>query len=92
MGQAGSETPISPPETAGLSSASAGSRPIRAVGHRVLVIIYHVLRRGALYHDLGFLYFEEFNRQTFERRLTRRLERLGSRVTRESTTEHLDGT
>ena len=54
-----------------------------AVAHSILIIIYHMLQRGTPYQDLGYLYFEEHNRHAVERRLTRRLERLGYRVTLE---------
>ena len=42
-----------------------------------------MLQRGTPYQDLGYLYFEEHNRHAVERRLTRRFERLGYRVTLE---------
>jgi hypothetical protein len=51
-----------------------------AVGHSLLVIIYHLLRDGTLYQDLGPGYFDERDRQATQRRLVRRLEGLGYRV------------
>ena len=56
-----------------------------ALGHTILVIAYHLLRRGTEYQDLGPWYFEEHDRQQVERRLVRRLERLGYKVTLEPT-------
>lgn len=51
-----------------------------AVGHSILVIIYHLLRERTEYHDLGPHYFDTHDRQAVERRLVRRLEGLGYRV------------
>jgi transposase len=55
-----------------------------AVGHSILVIAYHLLKHpDEVYRDLGFQYFDERNRDGLERRLVRRLEALGNRVTLE---------
>ena len=51
------------------------------MAHTVLVIIYHILTRRAPYRDLGEAYFDHLERQHVERRLVRRLERLGYSVT-----------
>ena len=55
-------------------------KAVMAVAHSILVIIYHMLQRGTSYQDLGYLYFDQLNRQSAERRLTRNLERLGYKV------------
>ena len=55
-------------------------KAVMAVAHSILVIIYHMLQRGSSYQDLGYLYFDQQNRQSAERRLTRNLERLGYKV------------
>ncbi len=54
-----------------------------AVGHTILVIAYHMLRRGTEYQELGPRWFDERDRQAVERRLVRRLEALGNKVTLE---------
>lgn len=54
-----------------------------AVGHSILVSAYHLLRKGENYHELGGAYFDERDRQAVERRLVRRLEALGHKVTLE---------
>lgn len=54
-----------------------------AVGHSILVSAYHLLRKGEDYHELGGAYFDERDRQAVERRLVRRLEALGHKVTLE---------
>jgi transposase len=56
-----------------------------AVGHSILVIVYHLLSEGTVYADLGVTYFDERDRQQVERRLVNRLEALGYRVTLELT-------
>ncbi|MCL5108753.1 MAG: IS110 family transposase [Chloroflexi bacterium] len=51
-----------------------------AVGHSILVIAYHLIKKGTTYVDLGPNYFDERSRDVVERRLVRRLERLGYNV------------
>jgi hypothetical protein len=52
-----------------------------AVGHSILVIACHVLERGCGYQELGGNYFDERDRRAVERRLVRRLEGPGYKVT-----------
>jgi transposase len=54
-----------------------------AVGHTILVIVYHLLQRGTEYQDLGPRYFDQQDRRAVEHRLIRRLEALGNKVTLE---------
>jgi transposase len=56
-------------------------RAILAVGHSLLVIVYHLLTRQQTYQDLGKNYFDERNREMVKRRSIRRLEQLGYQVT-----------
>ena len=49
-----------------------------AAGQNLLVIIYHDLGDQQPYHELGGNYRDVYNRQATERRLIRRLEKLGS--------------
>lgn len=51
-----------------------------AVGHSILVIIYHLLRDRGTYQDLGGNYFDEHDRQLVQKQLVRRLERMGYQV------------
>jgi transposase len=52
-----------------------------AVGHSILVIAYHLLKHpDQSYQDLGPLYFDQRDRLALERRLVRRLETLGYKV------------
>jgi transposase len=52
-----------------------------AVGHSILAIAYHLLRRNVTYQDLGPHSFDERDREAVRRRLVRRLEDLGDEVT-----------
>jgi transposase len=55
-------------------------RALIAVGHTILVIIYHLLSQQKSYEDLGNNYFDERDRRNTESRLVRRLEKLGYQV------------
>jgi transposase len=63
-----------------LAARGGPKKAMVAVGHSILVIIYHVLRDQKAYSELGGNYFDERNRQATERRLVRRLEKLGYEV------------
>jgi len=52
-----------------------------AVGHSILRSVYYLLQRGTTYQELGGSYFDARNREHLERRLVRRLEKLGFAVT-----------
>jgi len=56
-------------------------RAVLAVGHAVLVALYHMLTRHEPYRDLGADYFDDRQRDQLQRRLVHRLERLGYAVT-----------
>jgi transposase len=64
-----------------LAAKRGRKRAIVAVGHSILVIAYHLLARQQPYAELGPTSFEERDRQATERRLIRRLEQLGLKVT-----------
>jgi hypothetical protein len=51
-----------------------------AVGHTILVMIYHLLREGTTYAELGANYFDGLDTARWTRTLVRRLERLGHEV------------
>jgi len=50
------------------------------LGHSILVSAYHILSTHTPYADLGSTYCDERERTSVERRLIRRLERLGLKV------------
>jgi transposase len=54
-----------------------------AVGHSILVIIYHVLQHQRSYQELGGDYFEKQQRESHCHRLVKQLESLGMKVTLE---------
>jgi transposase len=56
-------------------------KAIVAVGHSLLVTLYHMLRDHQHYHDLGADYFAKQDATRLERHFVRRLEQLGYGVT-----------
>ena len=52
-----------------------------AIMHQILKVIYHILKTGEPYRELGAAYYETADPQRAARRLTKRLERLGYTVT-----------
>jgi transposase len=57
------------------------AKAIVALAHKVLVIVYHILRTKKPYTDLGTDYFDQQDRERIERHHIRRLEQLGYAVT-----------
>lgn len=55
-----------------------------AVAHSILVIAYHMLKRGTEYIEHGGDYFDKRNEEQLQRRLVKRLEGLGYQVTIET--------
>jgi len=55
-------------------------RALLAVGHRLLVILYHMLKYDREYQDLGADYFDRLEPERLRRYLVKRLERLGYQV------------
>jgi transposase len=66
-----------------LAKRRGSKRAAVAVGHTILVIAYHLPKEGTTYTDLGGAYFDRRDRPTVERRLVRRLEGLGYKVSLE---------
>jgi transposase len=63
-----------------LALRRGGKKATIAVGHTLLVIIYHVLSEDKDYQELGGHYFDDWDRQAVKTRLVRRLEKLGYEV------------
>jgi transposase len=63
-----------------LASRRGAKKAALAVAHSILVIIYHILRDQRTYQDLGSNYFDERDRQAVQKRLVKRLERMGYQV------------
>jgi len=68
-----------------LASRRGKKRALIAVGHTILVIAYHVLKKGIPYAELGADYLARLDPERVTRNLVRRLERLGHKVTLEPT-------
>jgi transposase len=64
-----------------LAARRGTKKALVALGHTIVVIVYHVLTERVPYHELGGNYFDEHERQAVEHRLVRRLEHLGYQVT-----------
>lgn len=60
------------------------NKALVAVGHSLLVIIYHVLAQRSGYRELGGDYFDRQHQQTQQQRLIKKLEALGLKVTVEA--------
>jgi transposase len=60
-----------------LAARRGKKRALLAVGHSILVIIYHVLRNHVDYHDLGADFFDRLEPERLRRYLVRRLQHLG---------------
>jgi transposase len=52
-----------------------------AIGHKILVSIYHMISQNVSYNDLGDLYLDKLHKNHLTRNLVHRLERLGYVVT-----------
>jgi transposase len=63
-----------------LAIRRGGKKATIAVGHSLLVIVYHVLTEQKDYEELGGNYFDQWDRRTVQKRLVHRLEKLGWEV------------
>jgi transposase len=64
-----------------LAGRRGKKRALVALGHTLLVIVYHVRRDQSTYRELGPDYFDRLETDRQTRSLVRRLERLGHKVT-----------
>jgi transposase len=68
---------------AGIKGRRSSKKAAVAVGHSILVICYHILKRNVPHEDLGEEHFHKQRRcssEAYTRRLVRKLERLGHKV------------
>jgi transposase len=63
-----------------LAARKGKKRAIVAVGHTILVIVFHMLKNHQPYRDLGADFFDHRNPEQLKRTLIRRLQRLGLQV------------
>ena len=66
-----------------LAARRGKKRALVALGHTLLVIVYHILRDGAVYQELGADHFDRLEPERLTQHLVKRLERLGHKVTLE---------
>lgn len=66
-----------------LSARRGKKRAIIALGHTILVDIYHIIRDHRSYQELGGNFFDERNRSSVIHKAIRRIEQLGFKVTLE---------
>jgi len=64
-----------------LAARRGRKRALVAVGHSILVVIYHMLRDKCHFRDLGEDFFDNIDPQRLSRYLANRLEALGNKVT-----------
>lgn len=63
-----------------LASRRGRKKAIVAVAHSILIIAYHLIKNEEMYQELGSNYFDRRNPEATEKRLVRRLEQLGYKV------------
>ena len=64
-----------------LATRRGKKRALVALGHTLLVIMYHLLKRRTTYQELGGDFLERLEPDRLTRQLVKRLERLGHKVT-----------
>ncbi len=64
-----------------LAKRRGRKRALVAVGHTLLVIMYHVLKRGTTYAELGADFLDRVEPERLTRQLVKRLEAMGHKVT-----------
>jgi transposase len=67
-----------------LAARRGKKRAILAVAHSLLTVIYHLLKNGSTYQELGGDYFDKLNKNRLVPYLVRRFKDLGFRVTLEA--------
>jgi transposase len=67
-----------------LSRRKGRKRALVALGHKILTIIYHVLKYKLPYRELGGDFLDRLEPERMTRQLVRRLEKMGHRVTLEA--------
>jgi len=66
-----------------LAARRGKKRAAVAIAHKILVIAYHIIRDGTAYQDLGANFYDERDADKVQRRLVKRLEKLGFKVSLE---------
>ncbi len=74
------------------ASRHGTKKAIVATAHQILIIAYHLLREGTVYHERGGDVFDRLNPARTTKRLSQRLERLGYQVILKPRTAVADST
>jgi hypothetical protein len=64
-----------------IAARRGSNRAVMAVAHAILVIIYHMLKNGTRYRDLGPNHFDKLNERSTLNRAVARIQALGYEVT-----------
>jgi hypothetical protein len=56
-------------------------KAIMAVAHQLITIIFHIVRDGSIYQELGANHYDQHNKPKITRKLVDRLQKLGYYVT-----------
>ena len=67
-----------------LAARRGKQRAAMAIARSILEIAYHIIAQGTSYVDLGVNYYDQRQADALQRRLVKRLEQLGLKVTLES--------
>jgi len=67
-----------------IAARRGANRAAVAVAHRILIIVYHLLKDKQNYHELGPHYYEERRREQVAKQALRKLQSLGYTVTIET--------
>jgi transposase len=67
-----------------LAARRGKKRAALAVAHAILVSMYHMLKTGTVYQDLGPTHFDRLHQSAIARRAVKRLEALGYKVSLEA--------
>jgi transposase len=63
-----------------LARRRGSKRALVALGHSMLVMVYHILKKGTTYEELGPTYLEHLEPERLKGQLVKRLEKLGYQV------------
>jgi transposase len=63
-----------------LAARRGKKRALVALGHRILIMAYHIIKEQSTYSELGADYFERLNEEAIIKRLSARIEVLGYQV------------
>ncbi len=63
-----------------LARTSGKNKAVVAVGHTMLVIMYHMIKNRTPYKELGEEYFNKIDKEKLAKNMVKRLEKLGYKI------------